>query len=227
MNSAVIIMIMFAIIAFVVILEGATKEIPIQYAKSSNYGHKINSTIPIKLNAANVMPIIFASTIYSLPVMFFGNSHNKVLLTISKFFSSSAWFDADHWYYSIGFIVYGLLIVFFAYFYTSIIFNPVEVANNLKKSGAVIPGIRPGKATQDYIAKQIKYITFIGALFLFLIAEIPTLLAAIFHLQSLSFGGTSIIIVVGVITELTKIILSEKVLKEYKTSKNVLFGIKA
>lgn len=226
LNSFITLAITFGIIAFVVILENAHKDIPIQYAKSSNYGHKINSTIPIKLNAANVMPIIFASTIYSLPIMFFGNSTNKVLLSISKFFSSSAWFDLNHWYYTIGFFVYGLMVIGFAYFYTSIVFNPVEIANNLKKTGAVIPGIRPGKTTQDYIASQIKYITLMGALFLFVIAEIPTLLSKIFNLGSLSFGGTSIIIVVGVITELTKIIFAEKAIKGYKTSKkSVLFGV--
>ena len=118
------------------------------------------------------------------------------------------------------------MVIGFAYFYTSIVFNPVEIANNLKKTGAVIPGIRPGKTTQDYIASQIKYITLMGALFLFVIAEIPTLLSKIFNLGSLSFGGTSIIIVVGVITELTKIIFAEKAIKGYKTSKkSVLFGV--
>ena len=228
-NTSIIIIICLIFIGLVVILYNAEKKIKIQYPTNKQYVKTQDSYIPVKLNTAGVMPIILASTLYSLPIMFFANSSNKTLVNISKFFSSSAWFDVEHIWYTIGFVIYGILVIAFAYFYTSITFNPLEIANNLKKSNGVIPGIRPGKPTSDYIEKNIKYMTFIGAVLLFIIAEIPTFLSLAFNISSLSIGGTSVIIVVGVIVETTSAIKAQCLTLKYNASKQnkSIFGIPA
>ena len=221
-NSIVIIGICLIYVGATVVLSKAEKHINTIYPSNNKFVRTQDLFIPIKLNTANVMPIILTSTIYSLPIMFFSNSSNKVLVTISKFFSSSAWFDLEHIWYTLGFVLYAILVIAFAYFYTNISFNPIEIANNLKKSNGLIPGIRPGKPTVDYLTKQMKYMTFVGAVFLFIIAEVPTFLSLAFGLNNLSFGGTSIIIVVGVIIETMNLIKANRMSKSYTKPKQSL-----
>ena len=125
------------------------------------------------------------------------------------------WFDPNHWEYSIGLVVYILLLIFFAYFYTSITFNPIEIAENMKKQGGFIPGIRPGKPTSDYLTSILNYIIFIGACGLIIIAIIPYFFSGMFK-ASVSFGGTSLIIVVSVVLETIKQIESQMLVRNYK-----------
>ena len=138
--------------------------------------------------------------------------YGKILLGLS----SSNWCRPDRPVYSIGLIVYIVLIIAFAYFYTSITFNPLEVANNMKKSGGFIPGIRPGKNTSDYLNRVLNHIVFIGAVGLTIIAILPIIVSGIFDVTRLSFGGTSIIIVVSVIMETIKQIESKMLVRNYK-----------
>lgn len=131
------------------------------------------------------------------------------------FLNSGNWFKAGAWQYTWGALIYIVLVVFFAYFYTSITFNPMEVAENMKKSGGFIPGTRPGKPTQDYLNKVLNYIVFIGAVGLIIVAIIPIIFNGLFG-ASVSFGGTSLIIIVGVILETMKQIESQMLVRNYK-----------
>jgi preprotein translocase subunit SecY len=135
--------------------------------------------------------------------------------TILSMLSQSNWFDPSEPIASVGFILYAVMIVFFAYFYTSITFNPIEVADNMKKQGGFIPGIRPGKPTQDYLNKILNYIIFLGAIGLLIVVTIPLVFNGVFG-ASVSFGGTSIIIVVGVILETLKQIESQMLVRNYR-----------
>ena len=175
--------------------------------------------IPLKINTAGVIPIIFASSIMSFPgiIATFAGKHNAggVLGTILGILSESNWFDRTRPIFSIGVIIYVVLVIFFSYFYTSITFNPLEVADNMKKQGGFIPGIRPGKPTSDYLTKILNYIIFIGAIGLTIIGIIPFFFNGVFN-ASVSFGGTSIIIIVGVLLESVKQIESMMVVRNYK-----------
>ncbi len=218
----VIIAIIVAIIAFVVLLNDAIRRIPVQYSQKivgrrSTGGQA--SHIPLKVNTAGVIPVIFASSIMTFPVIIsqffhvnYDTWYGKILLGLS----SSNWCRPDRPVYSIGLIVYIVLIIAFAYFYTSITFNPLEVANNMKKSGGFIPGIRPGKNTSDYLNRVLNHIVFIGAVGLTIIAILPIIVSGIFDVTRLSFGGTSIIIVVSVIMETIKQIESKMLVRNYK-----------
>ncbi len=221
--------IVIGLIVATIILNNAQKEINVIYAGKSNenkYNNlkstKNQSMIPIKLNIAGVMPVIFTSTLYSLPLMFLSNSSNRVAQEIVAICSSSSWFDLEHWWRISGFILYFVLVIGFAYFYGMIQFNTVEIAHNLKSSGAMIPGIRPGKPTVDYLNEQSKWLTLYGAIFLFVLTQIPTLICCFSNIKSLSFGGTSILIIVGVILETTITIKSELMLKSYKKHSSIL-----
>ena len=164
------------------------------------------------------MPIIFASSIMSLPgiiVGFLGKNPGGIPGTILAVLSSSNWCKPSQPVYSIGLLIYILLVVFFAYFYTSITFNPLEVADNMKKQGGFIPGIRPGKPTSEYLNKILNNVIFIGAVGLIIIAFIPILFAGVFGVN-VSFGGTSLIIVVGVVLETLKQIESLMLVRHYK-----------
>ena len=130
--------------------------------------------------------------------------------------NSGSWFHAEYPVYSIGMIVYIGLIVVFAYFYTSITFNPLEVANNMKKSGGFIPGIRPGKPTSDYLNNILNYIVFIGACGLIVVCLIPIMVSGIFSVGHMSFGGTSLIIIVGVVLETIKAVESQMLVRNYR-----------
>ena len=171
--------------------------------------------IPIKVNMSGVLPVIFASSILSLPptVQMFMNEETMKEGT-KKFF---AIFQSTHWAYA---IMYFVLILFFAYFYASIQYNPVEMANNIRKNSGMIPGIRPGKPTSDYIQKILNRITLMGALLLSVIALFPNLLTLFTTLigrqMAISMGGTSLIIVVGVALETVKSLESQMMMRHYK-----------
>jgi preprotein translocase subunit SecY len=210
------------VVVFVLILNGAERRIPVQYSRKM-VGRKSmggqSTNIPLKVNTAGVIPIIFASSIMSFPVViaqFAGKSGaTGIAGVILNGLSSSNWCNPSQLKYSWGMVLYIVLCVFFAYFYTSITFNPLEVADNIKKQGGFIPGIRPGKPTSDYLTKILNYIIFIGAVGLVIVAIIPIFFNGVFN-ASVSFGGTSLIIVVGVILETLKQIESQMLVRNYR-----------
>ncbi|PXV90110.1 protein translocase subunit secY/sec61 alpha [Lachnotalea glycerini] len=218
----IIIAVIVATVVFVVFLQGGERRIPVQYAKKMQ-GRKMvggqSTHIPLKVNTAGVIPIIFASSLMQFPVVIASligkNQGTGIGAKILKGLTSSNWCNPKEPIYSIGLLVYIVLVIFFAYFYTSITFNPMEVANNMKKQGGFIPGIRPGKPTTDYLNKILNYVIFIGAVGLIIVAVIPIMFSGIFG-ASVSFGGTSLIIVVGVILETLKQIESQMIVRNYK-----------
>lgn len=213
--------VIIGVIAFVVMLQGGERRIAVQYAKKTQ-GKKLvggqSTHIPLKVNTAGVMPIIFAGSLFSMPVVisrFFSISADSVGGKIINTLNQSNWCDPAHPWYSIGLLIYIVLVVFFAYFYTSITFNPIEVANNIKKQGGFVPGIRPGKPTADYLTRILNYIIFIGAAGLLFVAIVPIIVSGVFK-ANVSFGGTSLIIIVGVILETLKQIESQMLVRYYK-----------
>ncbi len=202
-------------IMFVVFINDAERRIPVQYAKrvvgNKMYGGQ-SSNIPLKVTQGGVIPIIFAMSIVSFPAtlaqLFTPNNADSVLSKIASFITSG-------WFYPVFLFV---LIVAFSYFYSSITFNPVEVANNIKQNGGTIMGIRPGKPTSDYIQKVLSKITLIGALALAVVAVIPTIISNILNMQiaALSLTGTSLLIVVGVALETVQQIEAQMVMRHYK-----------
>ena len=198
-----------ALIVLIVFVNDAERRIPVQYAKRvvgrKMYGGQ-STHLPMKVNMSGVMPIIFASSISSIPA------------TIAAFtgHQDSAWAKTNTIPYA---IIYLLLIIFFAYFYSTIQFNPIEVANNLKKNGGYIPGFRPGKPTSEFIQKVLNKITLFGAIYLGIIAITPILVSHFSNaaaLTGLSLGGTSIIIVVGVALETVRAIEAQMLMRNYK-----------
>lgn len=176
------------------------------------------SSIPLKINTAGVIPIIFASSLMQLPIIicsFFKINGTGIWAHILRGLNSSYWCNPKEPVYSIGLLVYVVLVIFFAYFYTSITFNPLEIAENMKKSGGFIPGIRPGKPTSEYLSKILNYIIFIGAVGLTIVCIIPYFFNGIFN-ASVSFGGTSLIIIVSVVLETMKQIESQMLVRNYK-----------
>ena len=218
----IVLAIIIAIFVFVIILNDAERRIPVQYSKKMQGRRMIggqSTYIPLKVNTANVIPVIFASSIMSMPVMiaqFFHVDYSTIGGKILLALSSSNWFKPEAPAYSIGMLVYIVLVVLFAYFYTSITFNPLEVANNMKKSGGFIPGIRPGKPTSDYLNNILNYIVFIGACGLVIVCIIPIVASGLFSVGNLSFGGTSLIIIAGVILETIKAVESLMLVRNYK-----------
>lgn len=218
--GCVIVGVVLAVVVFVIVLSDAERHIPVQYSKKMQ-GRKLvggqQSKIPLKVNTAGVIPIIFASSILQFPIMLqnvLKYENNGFIGKALTSLNSSTWFDASHPKRSIGLLIYIVLVVLFAYFYTSITFNPLEISNNMKKQGGFIPGIRPGKPTVDYLNKILKYIIFIGAAGLTIVAVVPFFFNGVFG-ASVSFGGTSIIIVVGVILETIKQIQSQLLVQNY------------
>ena len=220
--GVIILAIILVVVVFVLILNGAERRIPVQYSKKM-VGRKLmggqSTHIPLKVNTAGVIPIIFASSLMSFPgiiAQFAGKANGTGIGSeIIRGLSSSNWCNPSQLKYSWGLILYIVLCVFFAYFYTSITFNPLEVADNIKKQGGFIPGIRPGKPTSDYLTKILNYIIFVGAVGLIIVAVIPFFFNVVFK-ANVSFGGTSIIIVVGVILETVKQIESQMLVRNYK-----------
>ena len=205
--TIIIVGLILAMIAFVVYLNGGERRIPVQYSAKMQgrrtYGGQ-SSNMPLKVNVAGVIPVIFASSLMQTPVMiasFFNVDYNTVGGKILAALSSNNWVRADRPWYSIGLLIYIALIIVFAYFYVSITFNPLEIANNLKKQGGFIPGIRPGKPTSDYLNNVLNYLVFIGAIGLVIVAVVPIILSGTLSISRLSFTGTSLIIIVSVILE--------------------------
>ena len=223
----VVVVVFFLMIAYIVLLDNAERRLPIQYAKRvvgrKMYGGQ-NTHMPIKVNMSGVLPIIFASSILSLPgtVQMFLTSDKYEGKPLEKFFNA---FQSDSWWYA-G--MYFLLIIFFAYFYSTIQYNPIEMANNLRKNNGVIPGYRPGRPTSDYILKIISRLTLIGALMISVVALFPIVYslicnAAIKPLEdggtggmSITLGGTSLIILVGVALETVRQLESQMMMRHYK-----------
>ena len=219
--ALIIAVIIIAVIAFVVVLQRGERRIPVQYSKKMQ-GRKLvggqSSHIPLKVNTAGVIPIIFAGSLMSMPVVisqFFKMDADSIGAKIVKMLNQSSWCNPKEPIYTIGLLIYIVLVVFFAYFYTSITFNPIEVADNIKKQGGFIPGIRPGKPTTDYLTKILNYIIFIGAAGLLIVAIVPIIASGVFS-ANVSFGGTSLIIIVGVILETLKKIESQMLVRNYK-----------
>ena len=221
-SVVVIALIILAMVVFVIVLNDAERRIPVQYSKKM-VGRKMvggqTSNIPLKINTAGVMPVIFASSIMSFPVVisqFFTIDPNSIGSKILMVLNSGSWCRPEYPIYSIGLVIYIALLIMFAYFYTSITFNPLEVANNMKKQGGFIPGIRPGKPTSDYLNKILNYIVFIGACGLIIIAVVPILASGLLNVSHISFSGTSLIIIVGVVLETIKAVESQMLVRYYK-----------
>ena len=220
--ACIIAVIILFVVVLVLILNGAERRIPVQYFRKM-VGRKMmggqSTNIPLKVNTAGVIPVIFASSIMSFPsiiAQFAGKGNGTGIGSeILRGLSSNNWCNPSQIQYSWGLIVYVVLCVFFAYFYTSITFNPLEVADNIKKQGGFIPGIRPGKPTSDYLTKILNYIIFRGAVGLVIVAVIPFFFNGVFG-ADVSFGGTSIIIIVGVILETVKQVESQLLVRNYK-----------
>ena len=220
--AVIIAAVILVTVVFVIILQDGERRIPVQYSKKLQ-GRKViggqSTNIPMKVNTAGVIPVIFASSLMSFPgiiLALMGKSAGtgiggKIITGLS----SSSWCNPQQPVYSLGLLLYIVLVVFFAYFYTSITFNPLEIADNMKKQGGFIPGIRPGRPTSDYLAKILNYIIFVGAIGLIIVCVVPILFNGVFG-ASVSFGGTSIIIVVGVVLETIKQIESQMAVRYYK-----------
>ena len=210
---------MSSLIWLVIYVSDSERRIPVQYAKKvvgrKMYGGQ-NTNLPIKLNMTGVMPIIFANAIVSIPATI------NMFVTPTKgtfWYRFFTWFTVDHWVYAVLSLI---LIIAFAYFYSAISFNPVEVASNMQKNGGSIPGVRPGRATADFIKKVVNRITFIGALYLAIIAVLPVVIQLVlgyftnYSIAAFAFGGSSIIIVVGVILETAREIEAQMTMRHYK-----------
>lgn len=227
LNSVIIIVVVLGLVVMVIYLSDAIRKIPIQYAKKIQ-GNKMmggnSSHIPVRVNTAGVIPVIFAASLLQFPIIISNmvgfNAAGEGWLTkfwaeALNYMNSSHWFNTADMKYTLGILIYIVLVVFFAYFYTSITFNPAEIANNLKKAGGFVPGIRPGKPTSEYLNSVLNYIIFIGAVGLVIVAIIPYVFNGLFG-ASVSFGGTSIIIVVSVVIETAQQVESQMLVRNYK-----------
>ena len=205
--------VLFLIVIWVIVfMNESERRIPVQYAKRvvgrKMYGGQ-STFLPVKVAMSGVMPVIFASSILFIPqfIQFFWNPSGGFGKAVLDAFSQTGW---------LYIVLYFLLIVMFAYFYMSIQYNPLEMANNLRQNNGTIPGIRPGKPTADFIAKILSKVTLIGALFLAFVALIPIIYTNVTGMYGLSLGGTSIIIIVGVALETVKQLESQMMLRHYK-----------
>ena len=218
--GVIIFLVILGTIIFTIVSNDAERRIPVPYSRKIQGGSQLGglgSTLPVKVNTANVMPIIFSSSLLQFPLVIkqlVGANPKGTAGFIFNALNQSNWCNPDHWNWSIGLIVYLLLNVVFAYFYTSITFNPLEISNNMKKQGGYIPGVRPGKATVDYLNSILTYIIFIGAIGLCIVAVIPIFFNGFFG-ANVSFGGTSIIIIAGVVLETMKQIESQTLVRQY------------
>ena len=227
--TVLIIGIIVAMVVFIIILSDGERQIPVQYAKKLQ-GRKMvggqSTNIPLKVNTAGVIPVIFAGSLLSFPIViasFLGvqpksGAGASLIQKLLKVCNQNDWCNISsiqEFKYTLGLVVYIVLLIFFAYFYTSVTFNPLEISNNMKKAGGFIPGIRPGKPTTDYLTEVLNYIIFIGAIGLTIIAVIPIIFSGAFD-ASVSFSGTSLIIIVGVVLETLKQIDSQMLVRNYK-----------
>jgi len=203
-----------ALIMFIVFINDAERRIPVQYAKRvvgrKMYGGQ-STHLPIKVSMAGVLPVIFAQSIASLPA---------TVMAFTGTPTEGFWAFMNKWFFSsesvIYCVVYFFLIIGFSYFYSAMQFNPIEIANNMKKNGGFIPGFRPGKPTSDFIAKVINKITLFGAIYLAFVALLPVILGAVIKDNTLAIGGTSVIIVVGVALETVKSLEAQMMMRHYK-----------
>lgn len=221
---AAVVVVAVAAITFVVFFSDAERRIPVQYAKRvvgrKMYGGQ-STNIPIKVAMGGVMPIIFASSIMAFPATIVrlltgGNMPTSGSIGYYILGCLSAGYASEWWTSVVYAVLYALLILFFTYFYSSIQFNPIELANNMKKSGGYIPGIRPGKPTSDYIAKISSRLNLVGAFFLAIIAILPVIIGAVFQINALQIGGTSLLIMEGVALETVRQIESQMTMRHYK-----------
>ena len=220
--TVIIIAIIVTLVVFVILLQDGQRKIAVQYSQKiagrKTYGGQ-STHIPIKVNTAGVIPIIFASSLMQFPVViaaFMGKGNGTGIGSeILKGMNQSNWCNPEQIQYTWGLLVYILLTVFFAYFYTSITFNPLEIANNMKKNGGFVPGIRPGKPTVEYLSKILNHMIFIDVCGLILIQLVPIVLNGVLG-ASVSFGGTSLIIIASVILETLKQIESQMLVRNYK-----------
>uniref|UniRef100_N2AWC9 Protein translocase subunit SecY n=1 Tax=Eubacterium plexicaudatum ASF492 TaxID=1235802 RepID=N2AWC9_9FIRM len=220
--AVIILAVILLTVVFVILLQDAERKIPVQYSKKIQ-GRKTvggqSSFIPLKVNTGGVIPIIFAQSIMEFPVVICTllgvDGGTGIGGKILNGLQQRNWCDPSNPILSIGLAVYLVLVIVFAYFYTSITFNPLEIADNMKKQGGFIPGIRPGKPTSEYLTKILNYIVFIGAVGLSICAIVPIFFNGVFN-ANVSFGGTSIIIIVGVVIETIKQIESKMVVRYYK-----------
>jgi preprotein translocase subunit SecY len=218
----VILAIIILLVVFVVILQGGERRIAVSYSQKmagkKMYGGR-TTNIPLKVNTAGVIPIIFSSSLMQFPIViasFMGKGDGSGIGSeILRGLNQGNWCNPEQIQYSWGLLVYIVLTVFFAYFYTSITFNPLEIANNMKKSGGFIPGIRPGRPTVEYLTKILNRIIFIGACGLIVIQIVPILFNGWLG-ASVSFGGTSLIIIVSVVLETMKQMESQMLVRNYK-----------
>ncbi|WP_298024399.1 preprotein translocase subunit SecY [uncultured Dysosmobacter sp.] len=205
---------MLALIVFIVFINDAERRIPVQYAKRQ-VGRKMyggqSTNLPMKVNMSGVLPVIFAQSIASLPITVWSFIGIPAEGTVSR-----SIYDAIDTKSIVYMVVYFIMIIGFSYFYSSIQFNPVEIANNLKKQGGFIPGFRPGKPTVDFIKKVLNKITLFGAIYLGIVALCPLLVGKIIGNNSVAIGGTSVIIVVGVALETVKALESQMLMRQYK-----------
>jgi preprotein translocase subunit SecY len=224
--AIVIIAVVVVLTVLVILLQDAQRKITVQYAKKMQGRRMVggqSTFIPLRVNTAGVIPVIFASSLLQTPIIITSlfkdpnsaaNTWDKILMYLNQRYWCN--FTVEGYAkYSIGLIVYLFLLIFFAYFYTAITFNPIEVANNLKKQGGFIPGIRPGRPTTDYLTTVLNYVILMGAVGLAVVALIPIFFTGLFQV-SVGFGGTSIIIVVGVILEILKQIETMMIERHYK-----------
>ena len=218
----IIIAIIIALVVFVVVLQDGERRIAVQYSQKTTgrrtFGGQ-STHIPLRINTAGVIPIIFSSSLMQFPIViasFLGKDNGKGIGgEILRGMNQGNWCNPEQLKYSWGLVVYILLTVFFAYFYTSITFNPLEIANNMKKSGGFIPGIRPGKPTVEYLTKILNNIIFIGDCGLVIVQIIPIFFNGWLGAQ-VSFGGTSLIIIVSVVLETIKQVESQMLVRNYK-----------
>ncbi len=227
--AVIILAIIVAMYVFIVFLQDGERRIPVQYAKKIQ-GRKVaggqSSHIPLKVNTAGVIPVIFASSMMSLPVViasFAGiqpatGPNATVWQKLLTVCNQSDWCKIGSWgefKYTLGLVIYIALVIFFAYFYTSVTFNPLEISNNMKKQGGFIPGIRPGKPTTEYLTTVLNSIIFLGAVGMVIVCVLPIVFSGAFG-ADVSFSGTSLIIVVGVVIETLKQIESLVLVRHYK-----------
>ena len=218
MAAIIILAILLAVVLFVIILQDGERRIAVQYSQKVQGRRTYGGKATLKVNTSGVIPVIFASSLMQFPIgiaQFLGNGDgNGWGSQILRTMNSNNWCDPDNLVYSIGLIIYIALTIFFAYFYTSITFNPLEIANNMKKSGGFIPGIRPGKPTVEYLQTILNRIVFIGACGLVIVQVVPFFFNGVFG-ANVSFGGTSLIIIVGVVLETIKKIESQMLVRNY------------
>ena len=211
---ALLIVGILALIVFIVFIHDAERRIPVQYAKRQ-VGRKMyggqSSNLPMKVNMSGVLPIIFAQSIATLPITIWSFIGVPAEGTVSRSIYNAI--DAQSLIYM---VVYFLMIIGFSFFYSSIQFNPVEIANNLKKNGGFIPGFRPGKPTVDFIKKVLGKITMFGSIYLGIVAICPLIIGKIIGNSSIAIGGTSVIIVVGVAIETVKALENQMLMRQYK-----------